>query len=97
MCEAKMEHSAAIFDAYPEPSTHVYPVATLKAYDPRIHPSKAIYISQLPGSPVIKGILMLIKCYESFWDMLKAGAVRLSLIFTHICLEATYNGQGYRL
>jgi hypothetical protein len=24
----------------PEPSTHVYPVTTLKAYKPRIHPFK---------------------------------------------------------
>jgi hypothetical protein len=43
-----------IFHVYPEPSTHVYPVTTLKAYSSRTYHSKAFIFPRFRGSSVLQ-------------------------------------------
>jgi len=60
--------------------------------------SQAIYLClEALLKPVRTRFLMPIKCYASFWDMWKAGVVRLSLISTHIYLGVTYKRPGLSL
>jgi hypothetical protein len=71
------------FHYYPEHSTHVYPVTTLKAYSSRTYHSKAFFPT--PREALYYKIFNAKKCYASFWDMWKGGAVNLPpILHAHI-------------